>query len=354
MGPAKIRELRDAMKAARTQFQIPPGPSDDADELTAFASAYRHVLVTIQMLAAPILTPAVRQQLESLAVDPNNIYDVYETMPKLNALLLDVDEALDAVAGTNRLTPTEISRVVKDWIGTDSGYLGYPEPLRFSYPSHDEFWKTTCSIVADTNGFDGTTRECFIDTLGRASTEDQAAVLVALLARFPVNTIRDPERPNLRMPNFETVIKSWIQRLDGAASQPHATLTSAGSEVRAALDDAEKLGNVRGVDRVHTAMHSYLHQRCIDAGIMVDETHPPMARLLKALRAEHPSLINMGRGDDRATTVLQGMGQILDVLNPIRNNHSAAHPRNDELGVPEAELVCNTVRTLLRYLDRRL
>ena len=55
----------------------------------------------------------------------------------------------------------------------------------------------------------------------------------------------------------------------------------------------------------------------------------------------------------RPATVL-GILDDNDVLNPIRNHHSAAHPRNDLLGEPEAELVCDTVRVLLRYLEGRL
>ncbi len=55
-----------------------------------------------------------------------------------------------------------------------------------------------------------------------------------------------------------------------------------------------------------------------------------------------------------ATKVLLGMAQILDVLNPIRKHHSAAHPRTDLLDDAEAELVCDTVRVLLRYSERRV
>ena len=354
MNPAKERELRAAMATIRESLTEPLGPSDDSDEQAAFGAKYRHALITIQLLAAPLLAAGVRQQLNVLSINSNNIYDVYEVMPKLNAVLFDVDEALDALASTNRLTDIEISRLVRDWVGIDGGYLGWPDAMRFSYPSHDEFWMQTCGILADTNRFDGTTRACFIDTLRRAKATDQAAVLESLLERFPVNAVPDPERPTLRMPNFETVIKSWIERLRGEDTQHHAELTSAGAEVRAALDDLEKLGNVRGVDRVHTAMHSYLHQLCAESGISVDDKQPTMARLVKALRQEHPAIAGVGAANSYASQVLQGMGQILDVLNPIRNDHSAAHPRSVELDEPEAELICNTVRTLMRYLELRL
>jgi hypothetical protein len=47
------------------------------------------------------------------------------------------------------------------------------------------------------------------------------------------------------------------------------------------------------------------------------------------------------------------MGSIMDVLNPIRNNASMAHP-NDLLDPPEAMLVINAARTILHYIDTKL
>jgi hypothetical protein len=48
------------------------------------------------------------------------------------------------------------------------------------------------------------------------------------------------------------------------------------------------------------------------------------------------------------------MAQIVDVLNPVRNQKSMAHPNEDLLEEPEAMLVANAVRTLLHYLNAKL
>jgi len=255
--------------------------------------------------------------------------------------------------GTNRLTDNEIVRLVGEWIGKDDGYLGYPASLRFSYVTHDEFWMATCNIDANTNGVSETTRRHFTNILAGARPDQQAVVLKAILRRFPVYSTPDPDRPYLRTSTFETVINRWIERLGDDGSEEWDILASANSSVRSALDDAARLGYVRGVALLHTTMHGYLYQLCEDADITLEETNPTMVKLLKALQAEHPALSDNGEGSEHIKAVLRAMAQFLDVLNPIRNNHSAAHPLNDELAEPEAELVYNAVRTLLRYLERR-
>lgn len=354
MSPEKERELRQAMHRVRTEFNRLPGPSDDPDEQTAVAAAYRHLLVTIQLLASEILSRPLRAQLAELSVDIATIYDVYDVIPRLHVLMIEIDGALRNLRDDSALTRNEIDRLVTQWIGVEGGYLGRPDSLRFSYPSHDEFWMNTCAVDADTRGFAGTTRQCFIDTLARVGPLQQAAALEAIVERFPVIDPADPELPNLRRPTFKIVLDGWIARVRGSTNAGRFTLTSAAAEVRAALDDADRLGPSRSVDRVHTAMHGYLHQLCIDSQITIESSDQTMARLLKALRQQHPSLVDGSARAGQTNKVLQGMAQILDVLNPIRNQHSAAHPRADLLDDADAELVSDTVRVLLRYLERRL
>ncbi len=43
----------------------------------------------------------------------------------------------------------------------------------------------------------------------------------------------------------------------------------------------------------------------------------------------------------------------MDVLNPIRNSASMAHPNADLLEDPEAMLVINAARTILHYIDAK-
>lgn len=122
MHPARKQELISMMHRARSDFTRLPGPSDDPDAQTASASAFRHVLVMIQMLATPILPSTVGRRLEALSIDTSSIHDVYEVLPKLNALLFDIDEALEGLDDRQAaLTRAEVNRLVNHWIGVEGG-----------------------------------------------------------------------------------------------------------------------------------------------------------------------------------------------------------------------------------------
>lgn len=78
-----------------------------------------------------------------------------------------------------------------------------------------------------------------------------------------------------------------------------------------------------------------------------------MTQLFKALRVGHPALKVLGPNADEMTRILQSMTNIMDALNPVRNNASVAHPNTTLIGEPEAVLVINIVRSLLGYLEAR-
>jgi hypothetical protein len=249
------------------------------------------------------------------------------------------------------LTRKDIGRLVHNWIGVDGGYLG-----RFSYAIHDRFWLETCDIEVDTNSFPGTTRACFEETLFAASPRDQAAALRAILEEYPLPDEPDPEWPKFRTAALHNEIVAWITRLETGEVPVELDLASASEVVRRALDDADTLMRTSGpqsaVDRVHTAMHGYLHSLCDEVGIAHD-ARPTMNQLFKALRAAHPGLANVGARPEEVTRMLGAMASILDALNPVRNNASVAHPNDELIGKPEAMLVINTVRTLLGYFESK-
>ncbi len=51
---------------------------------------------------------------------------------------------------------------------------------------------------------------------------------------------------------------------------------------------------------------------------------------------------------------MRAVGSILDVMNPLRNRASMAHPNEELLGPEEALLVINVSRSILHYLDTKL
>ena len=76
------------------------GPSDDPDEQTAVATGYQHLVVQFQGLASPILPEPVALRLKAIEVDMLDIYSVYKASAELDALIPDVEAALEYFDGT--------------------------------------------------------------------------------------------------------------------------------------------------------------------------------------------------------------------------------------------------------------
>jgi len=194
-------------------------------------------------------------------------------------------------------------------------------------------------------------------TLLGSTAQQQADVLEAILEEYPQVENQDDTDPKFRSPQLQDQIRGWILRLRTGADVIAVELEAPSAVVRRALNDADALisasGATSAVDRLHTALHGYLKAMCADAHIDVG-ADATMNKLLKELRNGHPRLQDMGaRGDDVAR-VLQGVGTVLDALNPLRNHASVAHPNAELVGEEEAHLVVNAVRTILNYLESKL
>lgn len=125
-----------------------------------------------------------------------------------------------------------------------------------------------------------------------------------------------------------------------------------------ALSDAEKLietnGAVSALDRAHTLLQAYLHLVCKEANIVFDPD-APVTTLFQLIREKHPKLqLTEPEALKRMTDINRGIARIIDAMSPLRNQSSLAHPNEVLLGEPEAMLVINCVRTLLRYLNSKL
>ncbi len=251
------------------------------------------------------------------------------------------------------LQRSEIQKLVYKYIGVAGGYLG-----TFSYNSHAEFY-AELDLLIDPAQYGTTTRERFINVLAKSPPATQARILEGVLARYPVGTgmLRDGMTEIVRTQELHDQIRGWIERLRGAAPVPAPTLRITSSVVERALRDAEELlrtsGATSGVDRAHTALHGYLRAVCASASIDASED-AGMPELLRALREKHAAFRSLGPRADDIMKVLRSLGTIIDALNPLRNKASVAHPNESLLAEPEAMLVINGARSILRYLDDRL
>lgn len=245
------------------------------------------------------------------------------------------------------LTQQEVMKVVNRYIGVSGGYLG-----DFSYRTHADFYPEFCALNIDPDGYEGTTRERFIQILSTQQPGDQAKILRGVIERFGESDEADSARLRLRQE-----LEGWITRLEGAPAVGLATPEHTRDVVIRALADADELirtnGATSAVDRIHTALHGHILALCEAVGIEVDR-ETTMARALKLLRQEHPALAAIGPRAEDISRVLGAMATVLDALNPLRNNASVAHPNDELLEGPEAYMAINAARTVFGFLDAKL
>lgn len=127
--------------------------------------------------------------------------------------------------------------------------------------------------------------------------------------------------------------------------------------VERALRDAERLlateGATSGVDRVHTAFHGYLRALASRAGLNQSDT-AGVTELFRLIRFQHPSFTGIAAHQAEIDKILRALANVVDTLNPLRNQASVAHPNVDLLAEPEAMLFINSVRCLLHYLNAKV
>lgn len=245
------------------------------------------------------------------------------------------------------LTKKDIYKVVNRYIGVSGGYLGdFP-----TYRTHHEFYLEYCDLEIDTDAYEGTIRERFIQILEEADPQTQAGILEGILDKCPAGS------SELRTEKSYADIEQMIARCraEGGVQSPELRITS--EVVQRAIADAEVLlqtgGPTSAVDRVHTALHGYLKAACVDAGIEIAK-QPSILDLFKRLKQDHPQLQSLGAHQGPIVQVLRSLGAVMDALNPARNRGSVAHPNDELLDSDEAMLFINAARTVLQFLDAKL
>jgi Abortive infection C-terminus len=148
--------------------------------------------------------------------------------------------------------------------------------------------------------------------------------------------------------------------LGGLPAQVRAPDLIVNSEaVERAIDDAEHLitkgrGAASALDRVHTALHGYLIQLCVEANLLSSSNNPPsMTALFKMIREQHPKFGYAGPRASEVGSALKASPSIIEALNTLRNNASVAHPNDTVVPEPEAMYLVNLARSVLHYLEMK-
>ena len=82
------------------------GPSDDPDEISGVTLGYRHLLIQLQRSATPLLPDDPATRLNSLEVEPNDLYSAFNAHAEINALIPDIEEAIEAHEAQQQSNPT--------------------------------------------------------------------------------------------------------------------------------------------------------------------------------------------------------------------------------------------------------
>jgi hypothetical protein len=90
------------------------GPSDDPDEQTAVTSGYRYLVTQFKRLAAPMLATQSASRLNSIVVEIDNLYSAYDARAELDALLPEIETALDCLDDDGDLPVPDGSTVIAE------------------------------------------------------------------------------------------------------------------------------------------------------------------------------------------------------------------------------------------------
>ena len=243
----------------------------------------------------------------------------------------------------NRL---QINKLLERYIGSSGGYLGtfssHPELLRFY---------VACGVDVIPTDYTGTNKARFQAILENSQRADQAKIIRGILKRHPVGSSAD------RTQELHDEFLQLAQRLETGAGVASPTPVYTSEFVKRTLEEVELAvtsnRETSGVDRVHSALHGYLRHVCDDAGIAYIQDDR-IIDLFKKLFAGHPALKALGPRPQDTATITKSFCAVMDVIDPLRNKTSFAHPTHALLDIPEAMLVINAARTILHYMDAKL
>lgn len=247
------------------------------------------------------------------------------------------------------LTKRDILRLVNDYIGVDSGYLG-----DFSYRTHAEFYPLYCDLDINPNTLEGTTRERFIKILSEQEPVDQSKIIRGILNKFPVDQIEKPASRTQELYRYFDSIASQLEHSSVIIHNP--SIIEKHQVLYQALSDAELLMKQStpssAVDRIYTYFQGYLEAICLDQNIRIDRDEN-ITKLFKIIKSNHPAFLLSTPRSEEINKVLNSLSAIIDALPAIRNKATLSHPNPELLDNPEAILVIDAIKTIANYLENK-
>lgn len=180
-----------------------------------------------------------------------------------------------------------------------------------------------------------------------------------ILEENPVNIqeiwVLDGVQRALKTENIDlyNVIESIV---NGVVLVANPEVNNTNESVFKALEDAEVLLKSQGAssayDRMHTALHGFLRQICVNNNINF-----VLSDGITAIIPKVSNFIKQQSDDGRNQKVfamLRSASSMLDTINYLRNHHSMSHPNEHLLKECDAKFAINLARSIMTYIDELL
>ena len=130
-------------------------------------------------------------------------------------------------------------------------------------------------------------------------------------------------------------------------------IASQSQTLKEAIDDAEILiaagKPANAYDRIYTALHGVLKEKCFEMNIQIEER----ANLTFILTMLRKHILNNKASDKakEAAKIFSSIIKIIEILNNMRNKNSLAHPNKELLENDEALFFINISKAIMRYVS---
>ena len=341
------------------------GPSDDLDEITAVTLGYRHLLVQLKRLAAPILSESNASRLTSLDFEVNDLLAMFEVNAELSALLIDIEDALEEVnipamrvdttiVKPNPL-PTAVCAVIGDVLGSSVYHHATLQRMFYEAGAEGEVPEGNCVVkcqtwlkrlhteVRDPLIVLGNLLEEFMEVdierydnqdIGRGKISDalakfglsyrQGGVIYGREKSLPIKSLEQ----QLRDRDLISINNEFDRCLENVGSDPPSAITAACS----ILESLFKL---------------YIEDNGLE--MPAKQTIMPLWKVVSKDLKFEPSVVE----DDDIKKILSGFTSVVDGIGSLRTHAGSAHGRGRRayrLQARHARLAVHASHTLVGFI----
>ena len=338
------------------------GPSDDPDEQTAVTLGYRHLVIQLQRLAGPLLPKAIASRLSDLDVRVDDLFSVFEANAELDAMLPDIEDALESFDNTEKQgiaatsaepLPPSICAVVGDVLGSFIFNHQALETLFYEAGATGDVPEGNCvtkcqtwlnrmhTDVPEPIAVCGKVIEKFMDDrYPRKPSQDGRERIIAVLARHGLSY----HQGGLVLGSANALpTKSLKQVLQGR------DLAGVDKEFERAVANVEKdppAAITAACAILESMFKVYIEDNDIE--MPTDQSLKPLWKV----SSKHLGLDPAAVEDNDVKKVLSGLNSVVDGISSLRTHTGTAHGRGRRayrLSARHARLAVHASHTLVRF-----